>query len=146
MVALPHVYNVHISGSKHDAVETRADNKPLIMCAPPVQYGGPGNLWSPEELFLAAIANCFLLTFRGVARTSHLDWQSLDCSVRGTLDKVENINYFTHIVISATLKLPSGSLSKYVERLLHKGEEACLITNSIKSKIVLETNIIETRQ
>jgi hypothetical protein len=37
-------------------------------CAAPAEFGGPGDQWSPESLLAGAIASCFALTFRFVAR------------------------------------------------------------------------------
>lgn len=34
------------------------------MTAPPVQFGGDGKEWSPEDLFVAAVADCYLFSFK----------------------------------------------------------------------------------
>jgi organic hydroperoxide reductase OsmC/OhrA len=44
---------------------------PAIETAPPPEFDGPGDMWSPETLLVAAIASCFILTFRGVSRAAH---------------------------------------------------------------------------
>ena len=43
----------------------------------PVEFDGPGDRWSPETLLIAAIADCFILTFRAIACATRMDWQGL---------------------------------------------------------------------
>ena len=49
-------------------------------------------LASIPTLLIAAVADCFILTFRAVARASRFEWISLGCTVDGVLDRaaVEN--------------------------------------------------------
>jgi hypothetical protein len=43
---------------------------------------------------VAAVADCFVLTFRGIAGVSRLPWASVECSVTGTVDRVERVTQF----------------------------------------------------
>src|SRR5262245_25270075 len=79
MEQLPHHYRVTAAGAADGAVELQGDRLPVLRSASPSQFGGPGNLWSPETLLVAALADCFILTFRAIARASKLSWLSLEC-------------------------------------------------------------------
>ena len=48
---------------------------PDLETAPPPEFDGPGGLWSPENLLCAAVADCFILTFRAIASFSRLSWR-----------------------------------------------------------------------
>jgi uncharacterized OsmC-like protein len=48
----------------------------------------------------------------------------------------------TEILLTPTLTLAQGVDKEKAERILQKSEVACLISNSIKSKVTLTTNII----
>ena len=74
MQDLPHRYNVSASAEAEGNIVLQAENLPQLVSAPPAQFGGPGDQWSPEDLLVASIADCFILTFRAVARASKLDW------------------------------------------------------------------------
>jgi organic hydroperoxide reductase OsmC/OhrA len=112
-----------------------------LESASPVHFGGPGDHWSPEHLLVATVADCFILSFRAVARASRLEWDSLRCSVDGTLDKIDRVTQFTGFKVSATLHLPSGSNEEKAQRLLEKAEHVCLITNSLKADSHLEATV-----
>ena len=63
------------------AVARLAAGVPELRTAPPLDFDGPGDAWSPEQLLLAAVEEaCFLLTFRSVAQAEHA------CLVAASLD------------------------------------------------------------
>lgn len=86
MEAFPHRYRVKVSGQVTGDVELTSDGLAALRSASPAQFDGPGGRWSPETLLVGAVADCFVLTFRAIARASKLSWLSLDCDVMGTLD------------------------------------------------------------
>ena len=89
MQDLPHTYSVSAASTPEGDIALAAAGLPAIASAAPTEFGGPGNRWSPETLLVAAVADCFTLSFRAVAAASKLAWVSLDVSASGTLDKVE---------------------------------------------------------
>jgi peroxiredoxin-like protein len=142
MQDLPHHYHVNASAEADGNVTIKADDLPQIVTAPPAEFGGPGDQWSPETLLVGAIADCFILTFRAVARASKLEWTRLECSAEGVLERVERVTRFTRVTVRATLTVPAGTDSDKAERLLEKSEEACLITRSMIAESHLEAEII----
>ncbi|MFT4769273.1 MAG: peroxiredoxin-like protein [Glaciecola sp.] len=141
MQDFPHHYQVSGSATADSPVVLKADNLPEIVTAPPPEFGGPGDKWSPEALLMAAVADCFILSFRAIARASKLDWSDLQCSASGTLDRVERITQFTAISVEASLRVPAGMDIEKAEKLLHKAEQSCLITNSLIANSTLSTTI-----
>ncbi len=91
---------------------------------------------------MAAVADCFILTFRAIAQASRLDWTSLECDVQGTLDRVERATQFTSFKITARLTLPDDSKLDKASGLLEKAEAACLITNSLSADSHLHTEVV----
>ena len=79
---------------------------------------------------------------RAIAKASKLEWTDIDCSVDGTLERVDRATRFTSITVSAQLTVTAGTDLARAERLLHKSEEACLITNSMTAETHLDTEIL----
>lgn len=138
---LPHIYNVKAKAVKDGEYKFSADNLHEIEVAPPKNFGGPGNVWSPEDLFVATVANCFLMTFKAVSNLSKLDWISLECKAEGKLERVDSKLQFTEIILNATLILPADGNEERAIRLIHKAEQNCLVTNSIKGEVKLLPNV-----
>ncbi len=141
MQEFPHHYSVTAAASMNGNVILNSDGAPEMLSAPPAQFGGPGDQWSPEALLVAAVADCFVLSFRAVARASRVDWTALQVDAEGTLDKIDRVTQFTAFKVHATLDVPEGSDEAKAQRALEKAEHVCLITNSLKADSELETTI-----
>ena len=138
MQPFPHHYSVVARAAAQGDVTLTGDRLPDIPSAPPTEFGGPGDRWSPETLMVAAVADCFLLTFRGIAGVSRFPWVALECSVTGTVERVERVTQFTALEVQARLRVPAGANEEQARRLLAKAEETCLVTNSLRVRPHLE--------
>jgi len=141
MKNFPHEYAITAAGSPDGDLELRADQLPVLHSAPSPEFGGPGDRWSPETLLVAAVADCFVLTFRGVARALELPWISLHCEASGSLDRVERVPQFTRFRLRAHLSVVEGTSHELARRALEKAEHGCLITNSLKGTTELESAV-----
>lgn len=131
MLPYPHHYTVQAASEPTGDVRIAAAGLPTLDTAPPAEFDGPGDRWSPETLLCAAVADCFILSFRAVARASKFEWSTLECNVQGKLDRVDGRTLFTEIVVDATLRVPAGTDEHRAKRLLEKSEHVCLISNSL---------------
>ena len=141
MHAFPHRYRVTGTGRIAGDVELTADRLPVLLSASPAEFDGPGDRWSPETLLVGAVADCFILTFRAIAKASNLSWISLDCHVTGTLDRIDRMTQFTHFDVKAHLVLPAEADAARARHLLEKAERNCLITGSLKASVALEATV-----
>ena len=141
MDAYPHHYKVQAAAKSEGSITIAAERLPSLTSAPPSQFGGPGDQWSPETLLVAAVADCLILTFRAIARASKLSWLDLDCDAEGELDRVDGVSRFTRVRLHAHLTLPRGGDIERGKHLLEKAEKACLVTNSLKAEAVLTTDV-----
>lgn len=141
MQDLPHVYSASAASTPEGEVALASPGLPGIASQAPVEFGGPGGRWSPETLLVAAVADCFVLSFRAVAAASKLAWSSLDVSATGTLDKVERATRFTKIDVRAALRVPAGVDAARARRLLERAEQICFISNSLVCPRHLEASV-----
>lgn len=143
MQPLPHEYKVRAAAAVNDNyLTTEADSLPVLSVAAPSDFGGPGDAWSPEDLLVAAVANCFILSFKAVARASKLEWLSINVQSSGLLDKVEGKTRFTQMKTCVQLLIPASTPYDKAEKLLHKADEICLINNSLSCPALLECDIL----
>lgn len=138
----PHHYIASADAAKEGVIDVSSPGLETLPSLAPAEFGGPGDLWSPETFLVAAVADCFILTFRAVSRGSRFEWNSLSCEVDGVLDRVDNVTQFTDYHMKVILHVPAGSNEKKAERLLHKSEQVCLVTNSLTGRRHLHTTIV----
>jgi len=137
MQALPHNYSVSFKTQPESEVFLKADNLPDLKVAPPANFGGPGDHWSPEDMLVAAVSSCFLFSFKAVAGIARLEWTGFDCQCTGTLDKMEDNPRkmaFTNFDIQVKLTINSEEDRAKAEKLLHKAGDSCLVSNSLNSE------------
>lgn len=145
-----HIYNVNIKWSQ--------DRKGL-MCSPELSNGntisgncievatppefpkGMPNIWSPEHLFTASVSSCLMTTFLAIAENSKLEFSAFSCNAKGILDKVEGKFLMTEVILKPTVYIKNKKDVERAKRIVEKSEAACLISNSIKSKITMEIDV-----
>jgi len=138
----PHTYIASASGDDAGFVAVTAAQLPALETAAPPEFDGPGGVWSPETLLCAAVADCFILTFRPVARAARLNWLHLECRVEGTLERVGNTSQFTHFKTRAKLTVPDGTDLARARESLERAERGCLVANSLRAERALEPEVV----
>jgi peroxiredoxin-like protein len=127
-------------------VASSSDGQPALTVAAPPEFGGPEEVWTPEHLFIASIASCFMTTYLAIARNSKLEVVALEVPAVGTLVRDENGRYkITHAVLSPEIAIADEGARERALRIADKAERACLITNSVKTEVTMEATI-EVRQ
>ncbi|MFV8816844.1 OsmC family protein [Haliea sp. E17] len=142
MEELPHTYSVAVCASPEEPVCVTAEDVPELVVAPPKQFGGSGDQWSPEELQMSALASCFVMSFRAIAKYNELDWSKLQVAADGQLDKVERKMKFTAMTLTAQLTIGAEEDADKARRLLQKSEESCFISNSLNCEVHLDSEVI----
>ena len=143
MHPFPHHYSVNTAARPDGDVPLAAEGVRVIESAPPKEFDGPGNQWSPEQLLTAAVADCLVLGFRAIASASKYTWVSLQTNTRGTLDRVEGKMRFTRFDTHAKLHVHTGADVERAKKLLEKAEATCLVANSLTSERHLTIEVIE---
>ena len=138
-----HYYTVNLTWTtdrKGEMSSPELENK-LEVATPPQFPKGMEGIWSPEHLLTAAVNSCFMTTFLAVAENSKLDFLEFSCSAKGKLEQVEGKFLMTEVLLEPILRITKEADKEKAERILQKSEAACLISNSIKSKVSLITTI-----
>jgi organic hydroperoxide reductase OsmC/OhrA len=141
MKAYPHVYIAGAHGTAAGTLQLTSADLPTLASGPPPEFDGPGGLWSPETLLVASIADCFILTFRGVSRAARLEWLSLEAHVEGTLERIDGVTRFTRYLTRAVLTVNSTVDHGKARELLERAEKVCLVANSLHGERMLESTV-----
>ncbi len=138
-----HSYNVSLEWKEgRRGVISSPELKTIIEVATPPEFDkGVEGIWSPEHLYTAAINSCFMTTFLAIADYSKLEFTDLKCSAEGILEKVEGKYLMTEVILSPILTIVQEKDKEKAERIMHKAEAACLISNSIKTKVSLNPKV-----
>ena len=141
MKPLPHRYEVHLSGGPAGPATLSTAGVPVLLAAPPVEYDGPGDAWSPEHLLLASVEACFLFTLRAIARATNLAFVALTIDTSGTVDRQDRTTRFTEIVLRPTITVPADADRERVVAILEQTKVKCLVSASLAVPIRIEPAI-----
>lgn len=142
----PHLYHVNLTWTHHRkglmySPEVKAaapDLDYLEVATPPEFPGGVEGVWSPEHLFTAAVNSCFMTTFLAIAEFSKLSFEEFTCNASGKLEKADGKLLMSEVTIQPVVTITDESQCDRTVRVLEKAEKACLITNSIASKVIMK--------
>lgn len=140
----PHFYTVDVNwNSDRKGTMSSVELINEIEVATPPQFPkGIEGIWSPEHLFTAAVSSCLMTTFLSIAENSKLNFKHFSCKSKGKLEQIEGKYIMSEVILEPTVVLFDSADIEKAERILQKSEAACLISNSIKSKVSMITNII----
>ncbi|HTT12405.1 MAG TPA: OsmC family protein [Burkholderiaceae bacterium] len=133
----PHRYTAEAAGAASGSVSLSSQGLADIDSAPPAEFNGPGDRWSPETLLCAAVADCLVLTFRAIARASRFEWQQIRCSTEGVLDRADGVSRFIRFSSRVCLTVPGGTDEARARQLVEKSERGCLVANSLNAERTL---------
>ncbi|MFZ0456683.1 MAG: OsmC family protein [Ignavibacteriaceae bacterium] len=137
-----HYYAAKVEWKDGRTGELTSPSFPSIKVATPPEFkNGVPNIWSPEHLFVASINICLMTTFLAIAENSGLEFISFTSEATGKLEKVDGKYMISEVELKPVVKIKDEKYKEKTLRILDKSEKGCLISNSAKSKIVLNPQI-----
>lgn len=111
-----------------------------IRMAIPAEFDGPGDGFSPEDLYVMALQNCFVATFKVFAEKSKLAYGSLKVDAELVVDRDESgrpwmARCLFKVYLEECLQIENA------KRILARVSENCMILNSVNTEKVFEFNV-----
>lgn len=113
-----------------------------IHVAAPPEFGGEGRPWSPEHLFLGAVASCFMTTYISFSKKFKFEVSSFDCNVTGKVQIVEGKYKFTQIDVYSKIYVADEAARQKATLAIEKTQKYCLISNSINSDVNYHSEVL----
>jgi len=138
-----HLYEVSVKWNmdRRGTMMSSELDESLDVATPPQFPKGIERVWSPEHLFTAAVNSCLMTTFLSIAENSKLEFKSFESKAQGKLEMVDGKYIMSEVILRPVVVISNPTDKEKAERLLHKSEANCLISNSVKSKITFEPTV-----
>ena len=119
---------------------TTGDNRTLD-CSVPKEFSGPGLGFSPEDLFILALINCYIATFKVIAANSKFNFGTIEGHAKLTLDRDTGAPtpWMKEAELHFTL-LGVENEDKAL-RLLERVSKQCMVVNSVKTKVTFKFRV-----
>lgn len=134
--------NVDFTPKTYDRTHTvRFGGGTTIEASAAPEFLGKAALVNPEEMFVASLSSCFMLTFIYLASTKNLVIDTYEDEAIGTLGKNEEGKMaMTEVVLKPTIKFANNQTpdAAVLKELFHKAHDACFISSSVKTKVTVK--------
>lgn len=118
----------------------------MDFSAPPDAEGHPG-VFTPEDAYVAAANTCIMMMFIWATERFKLNLISYECRAEGTkLIELDRTEIFTHLCFWPVIRIAANgqdaaAVEARTRRALKSAQKYSLVTNSVKSEIVVEPTI-----
>jgi organic hydroperoxide reductase OsmC/OhrA len=96
----------------------------------------------PEEMFVAALSNCHMLTFLDLARRAGVLIESYEDEAIGVMERIAPQRMaVTRVTLRPRIVFAGGRPDRAkLDELHHQAHEICFIANSVKTEVTVESN------
>ena len=138
-----HFYDVTVEWKSDRKGTLSSEVLPAIIevATPPEFPKGMEGIWSPEHYFVAAVNSCLMTTFLSIAENSRLEFETFSSKAVGKLEIVDGKYMISEITLHPIVTIKDETMIEKATRVLIKSESNCLISNSVKSKIIFNPEI-----
>jgi organic hydroperoxide reductase OsmC/OhrA len=138
-VPFPHQYSTTVSRTFASRAKVQAPPRPMLHGGPSSEFDGDAASWSPEHLLLSSLGLCMLTTFEAFAARDGIEIQDWNAALSGSVERSPEGLMFTSIILSLDMAI-TGNVGE-VEKTIEDAKQYCLVLNSLRVPVVIETNI-----
>ena len=114
---------------------------PLPVATPPEFQGGIEGVWSPEDLFVGAVATCFTVTLVSAARRRNVPVRALEVRSFGDVTRRPDGRFgFVAVELMVELETDAGHEGEAQGALLD-AEESCLVAVSLDTPVSVHAHV-----
>lgn len=117
-------------------------DRPAIETSGAPQYKGDATMVNPEELFVAALVSCQMLSYLAFAGRAGIDVLSYEDTGEGTLTIADKRMRFTEVHLHPRITVAPRSDEAKARTLVEAAHEACFIANSVSCAVHVEPTIV----
>lgn len=115
-----------------------AEGKPDIAGSSDVAFRGDADRWNPEELLVAALAQCHLLSYLHVAATAGVTVVGYEDDATGTMEQTPDGGHFTSVTLRPRVVITDASQLDLANELHHEAAKGCFIAASVNFPVLHE--------
>ena len=109
----------------------------VTMSAAPA-YKGDASKGDPEDMLVAALSSCHMLSFLAIACKKKFVVKSYRDEASGFLENVGGKLWMTRVILRPEVEFETAPDEAALEQLHHLAHEACFIANSVKTDVRVE--------
>lgn len=107
------------------------ENKPELYASADPTFRGDATKYNPEELLLAALSGCHMMSFLHVCVNAGVVVTAYEDHATGTMQlNADGSGHFTEVILNPVVTVSEASMMEKMDALHHKANQLCFIANS----------------
>lgn len=107
------------------------EGKPSIKSSAAAAFRGDPLLHDPEDLLVAALSGCHLLSYLAVCARAGVHVVSYEDEAQGKMSRVDGVIRFTEVTLRPKVTIAPGSDAEKARALHERAHATCFIANSV---------------
>jgi organic hydroperoxide reductase OsmC/OhrA len=120
---------------RNHTVSFKNGQETLIASSSPA-YRGDGGKADPEDLLVAALSSCHMLSFLAIAAKKKLTVHSYRDDAVGFLENDNGKLWIARVILRPSVAIDADA--ETLAHIHHRAHEACFIANSVKTQVSVE--------
>ena len=112
------------------------DGQEVVTASASPLYRGDGSKADPEDMLVAALSSCHMLSFLAIAAKKRLTVTSYQDEAVGFLENEGGKLWITRVILRPRVKIETDA--EALMQIHHMAHEACFIANSVKTEVTVE--------
>jgi organic hydroperoxide reductase OsmC/OhrA len=117
------------------------EGKPPLRGSADPLFRGDASLHNPEDMLVAALASCHMLSFLALAARAGVSVLAYDDGAKGTMTFEGGHGQFSGVALHPRVVVAAGTDPDLVHRLHEQAHEACFIARSVNFPVTHEPSI-----
>ena len=124
------------------AITVGAEGKPDLLASADRTFHGDASRWNPEEMLVAALSTCHLLSYLHVAVNAGVVVTAYDDVPVGTMTQQGIGGHFTEVWLRPVVTVAEESMVDRAMALHHDAGEACFIAASVNFPVRHDPRVV----
>jgi|SRR6185436_1148947 len=121
--------------TRNHAIAFKDGQQTLTASASPAYRGDAGKA-DPEDMLVAALSSCHMLSFLAIAAKKKLTVNSYRDDAVGFMENDGGIFWVTRVILRPKVAIDADA--ETLSHIHHLAHEACFIANSVKTQVSVE--------
>ena len=122
--------------------DIRVPGKPVLAGSSDVAFRGDASRHNPEDLLVAALSSCHMLSYLHLAATSKVVVTAYSDIAEGMMETDADGGRFVEVVLRPTVTISATSDAAKAEALHADAHHACFIASSVNFPVHCEPRIV----
>jgi organic hydroperoxide reductase OsmC/OhrA len=129
---VPFTYDAY---PRNHTISFKNGQETVTVSASPA-YKGDGSKADPEDMLVAALSSCHMLSFLAIAAKKELTVTSYEDVATGFLENDGGKLWMTRVVLRPKVAIDADA--ETLSHIHHLAHQACFIANSVKTNVTVE--------